>query len=280
MIDLKKAVSFVLSIIVFSTAIFVDSCDKALVTVDFLKTGSSDCIIIKTKNHSVLIDTAYSESFEIIENKLYNLGVNTLDYLILTHYDKDHIGSASKVLTKYSPKEVFVTYDKPKVCSKAHKDYLKTINKHKIIPTVVNKQTKLNFDDVELLIIPPKKKLYSRDVSNNSSLVVAMRQASCSFLFSADVEYERIEEMLAQNIGHYDVLKVPHHGWYEKNTSEFIEKVSPKYSVVTNVNGYRKIPRTVSAIISSGSYLYTTAKGAVTVKCYDGYFSVYQNYVW
>lgn len=272
--------SFFLSIIMFSVTIFVDSCDKALVTVNFLKTGSSDCIIIKTENHSVLIDTAYSESFEIIDNELKTLGIDKLDYLILTHYDKDHIGSASKILTNYSPKKIYVTYDKPKVCSKAHREYLNTVNQSDFNPIVVKSLTELNLDEVKLMIIPPEKRWYSRDLSNNSSLVVAMYQDSCSILFAADVEYERLQELIDKDIGHFDVLKVPHHGWYEKNTPQFIEKVSPKYSVVTNANGYSKIPRTVSAIISSGSYLYTTAKGAVTVKCYDGYFSVYQNYVW
>ena len=270
--------SFFLSIIIFSVTIFVDSCDKALVTVDFLKTGSSDCIIIKTENHSVLIDTAYSESFEIIDNELKTLGVDKLDYLILTHYDKDHIGSAAQVLTKYSPQKIFVTYDKPKVCSKAHREYLNTVNKSGFKPIVVKRLTELSLDDVKLTIIPPKKRWYSHDLSNNSSLVVAMYQESCSFLFAADVEYERLEELIDQDIGHFDVLKIPHHGWYEKNTPQFIEKVFPKYSIVTNANGYSKIPKTVSAIISRGSYLYSTSKGAVTVKCYDGYFSVHQKY--
>ena len=270
--------SLFLSIIIFSTTIFVDSCDKPLVTVDFLNTGSSDCIIINTENHSIMIDTAYSESLGIIENKLQNIGIDTLNYLILTHYDKDHIGSAAEIVKRYSPKTMYVTYDRPRVCSNAHKTLIETIKSLNIAPTVVRNRIKLILDDVEIEIIPPKEKGYHKDLSNNSSLVVSLKHQSCSFLFAADIEYDRIQELINLDIGSYDILKVPHHGWYENNTIEFMRKVSPKYSIITNVNGYRKIPQTVTAILSVGSYMYTTAKGEVSVKCYNGYYSVSQSH--
>ncbi len=275
---MKKAVSFILCLIIFSAGIFVRSNDKNFITVTFLKTGNSDCIIIKTTDAAIMIDTALEESFYDINAKLQSLKINKLDCLILTHYDKDHVGSASAIIKKYKPQKIYVTYDRPKIYSKAHKNYINTIESLGLNPTVVRKTLFVNYGNTHINVIPPKSDYYLFDSSNNSSLLVTLSFGSTSFLFTGDIERERISEILNDGIAHYDVLKIPHHGWNEDNTADFIKSVSPRYSVITNSTGYRKIPATVAALITCGSYIYSTTNGEVTFKCYKNYVAVSQNY--
>ena len=106
--------------------------------------------------------------------------------------------------------------------------------------------------------------------------MVTLEYGSTSFLFAADIERDRIAEVLSDGIGEFDVLKVPHHGFKESNSADFFRAVSPKYSVITNSTGYRKFPTTVANLISCGSYIYSTANGDVTFKCYKNYVAVSQ----
>ncbi len=274
---MKKAVSFILSIVIVSAALIVESSESRYTSVSFLSTRNSDCIIINTPTTSVMIDTAYDESFGVIYDKLNSMGIEKLDILILTHYDKDHVGSAAEIIKKFSPERIYVTYDRPKVYSKAHRRYINTVKKLKLTPNIVRDYTELDIGGALLKIYPPKMDSYLYDCSNNSSLVVALEQQSVSFLFAADIEELRIAELLDDGIGNYDVLKVPHHGWTECNTAQFIERVSPRYSVVTNKSGRKSIPSTAASIIANGSYLYTTARGEVAFKCYENYYTVSQN---
>ena len=67
-------------------------------TVDILKIGKADAIILRTQNHCVLVDAGEEDDGEEILSHLRTLGVTRLDCLILTHLDKDHIGSAAQIL--------------------------------------------------------------------------------------------------------------------------------------------------------------------------------------
>ncbi len=273
---MKKAVSFIMTLFFISTAIFVRSTDKNFITVCFLETGNSDCIIVKTQESAILIDTALQESYSYIDSKLKSMNIEKLDCLIITHYDKDHVGSAADVIKDYEPDEIYVTYDRPKVYSKAHKNFINIVKELKLEPTIIRENTSFQFSDTTLEIIPPKSDSFTQDASNNSSLMISLEYGSTSFLMTGDIESERIAEILTDGIGEYDVLKVPHHGWIEDNTSDLFKAVSPRYSVITNSTGYRKIPSTVAALISCGSYIYSTANGEVTFKCYKNHVAVSQ----
>ena len=60
------------------------------VTVDFLKVGKADVAVITTENHVVVIDCGEKTDGKKVRNCLNYLGRDTVDYMILTHYDQDH----------------------------------------------------------------------------------------------------------------------------------------------------------------------------------------------
>ena len=271
---MKRAVSFVCALLIVSTIIFVRSNDKCSAVVSVLKTGNSDCIIIKTNNYNIMLDTALESSYTVIKKHLNNMNIKRLDYLILTHFDKDHIGSASKIIKEYKPSIIFTTYPRTKIYSPAHKKLLNTFSKYSISPTVVENTTKLTLGDVVINIYPPHSDYYVFDSSNNSSLVVTMECGTNSFFFGADIEESRINEILNNGVKKYDVLKVPHHGIMEPNSTQLFKAVSAKYAIITA--GHKR-EEAVSALKRSGSYVYSTHKGVITFRCYPDYMSVSQN---
>ena len=67
----------------------------------FLDTGKSDCIVIEAGESVVLNDTADADDAAAICAYLDERGTTRIEYVILSHFDKDHIGSAADLLYRY-----------------------------------------------------------------------------------------------------------------------------------------------------------------------------------
>jgi len=68
---------------------------------EFLKAGNGDCILISTDNTNILIDGGLSYTYSReLEKRFKKLKDNEkfLDLVVLTHYDRDHIGGILKLL--------------------------------------------------------------------------------------------------------------------------------------------------------------------------------------
>src|SRR5690606_37383530 len=66
--------------------------------VHFLSIGQADSILIQQGNKNLLIDGGYWMSGRPILRYLKNIGVNKLDYLIVTHPHNDHIGGLPRII--------------------------------------------------------------------------------------------------------------------------------------------------------------------------------------
>ena len=74
--------------------------------IDILSTGKSDFILIECENKFIVIDCGLYESNTLIKDYLNYKGVNEIEYLILTHNDKDHIGSVPMILDNFKIKNL------------------------------------------------------------------------------------------------------------------------------------------------------------------------------
>lgn len=75
--------------------------DGGTFSLDILDTGKSDCIIVCMDGVTVVNDAADEDDFDSICAALERRGVQRIDYLVLSHYDKDHIGSAAALVRAY-----------------------------------------------------------------------------------------------------------------------------------------------------------------------------------
>ena len=75
--------------------------DGGTFSLDILDTGKSDCIIVCMDGVTVVNDAADEDDFDSICAALERRGVERIDYLVLSHYDKDHIGSAAALVRAY-----------------------------------------------------------------------------------------------------------------------------------------------------------------------------------
>ena len=87
---MKKATALLLALL-FVILCFV-SCNKTeaetkAFTIDLLKTGDSDCTIIRSGDKTILINTADKDDYSLICNTFSKRNIDSIDLMILTHFD-------------------------------------------------------------------------------------------------------------------------------------------------------------------------------------------------
>ena len=241
---------------------------EAAVKVTFFDVGKGDAVLIETANHCMMIDSGYDDTADVILDYLRERETDRLDYLLLSHFDKDHVGGADRILEEVETGTVL----QPDYQSDGgqYGEYMEVMRAQGKAPAVVTQTMELSLDGVEFVIYPPQKKDYEEE-DNDFSLVVRMRYGDGSFLFAVDCEKERLNELLEQREFELasDVLKVPHHGRKEKNSREFLSAVRPGTAVITSSKEKPADEEICGILEELGTDVYFTENGTVTV-CWDG----------
>ncbi len=199
----------------------------------FLDTGQSDCSLIMTGTHNVLIDCGDLDSGYIVTGALNALGVERLDYVVLSHPHVDHFGGLIDLCGEIPVGTILMPYVPDDMIPR-------TFNYSKLLAALdiagvrceyVRSGDAFPLGNSVLEIAAP---LYN-DYSELNDLSVAARfvHGENAFLFTGDME-KASERDLAESgaqIG-AEVLKVSHHGSAGSSCEEFLKSVSPKIAVV------------------------------------------------
>ena len=214
------------------------SCAAAqTLSVAFYDVGKADAILITTpEGYRILIDAAKNKEGKKLAERLTGEGVERIDSMIITHYDKDHVGGADQILENFEVGTVYMpVYDKE---SKQHTQFLEAIREYPPetveempIRTEIITETP---DGVTLRISTAHENFYGSDEENDFSLAVRMTYGDTKFLFAGDAESARQLELLSEGDVTCDVLKVPHHGKFEKSSPAFLTEASPKIAFISD----------------------------------------------
>lgn len=236
----------------------------AELTVQFFDAGKADAILLTTANSAVLIDAGEKGFGKTILAYLEDQGIEKLDYLIVTHFDQDHVGGAAKVINNIAVGAVLQS-NRPKD-SEEYEKYVKALNNAGIEPLTVRDAYAFTLDGVTYAVDPPRKNSYAEDESNNSSLIVSVTNGENRFLFTGDAQTERLAEFLDANDTAYDVLKLPHHGKDEPLMSALLESTGPAYAVITSSDDEPESATVVGELERTGVTVLLTREGAVTLR--------------
>lgn len=238
--------------------------------IHYIDVGQGDSILLEQDKCYMLIDAGTNECEGLIVDYLKKQGVTKLDYVIGTHPHEDHIGGMDKVIDNFDigtllmPKKIANT--------KTFKDVmLSAKNKGlKITKPVVG--TNYNLGKATFTILAPKNHDY--ESTNNYSIVQKLRFGNTSFIFTGDAE--AISEMEMVKGGYdlqSDVLKVGHHGSKTSTCQAFLDKVNPKYAIIScgKDNKYKHPNKsTMDRLKAKNISVYRTDESGTIVATSDG----------
>lgn len=173
--------------------------------VTFIDVGQGDATLISNLNYKILIDTGSAYNYHKLKKTLYEEGVYTLDYLLISHNDEDHCGNVDNLLNDFKVKNII--YEKGDI---AYKD--------------------LYFNCLDVGIF---------DNDNDNSVVYYLDINDYSFLFTGDIS-KNVERLIVNRyaIDKVNCLKVSHHGSATGTSSYFVGKILPDYAIISTNGKY------------------------------------------
>lgn len=239
------------------------------VDVSVLDVGKADCTVIQTENYTMMIDTAEKKDVDVIEEFLTANNITKIDYLELTHYDKDHIGGLKKLLKHGLEIGHIYAFDN-EATSGTYLDMMEALEEHELSLDYVEDMVEFTLDDLLVEIYPPMKDSYTtaassleEEMENEFSLVTKFIHGENVLLFTGDACNGRLAELPDQMNVEADFLKVPHHGRGDDNTNSFVKKVDAEYAVITCSDKNMPDQAVVNALEDTGAKVYETRNGQV-----------------
>lgn len=236
-------------------------------TVTILDIGKADAIVLSCGEETMVIDAGETDDGKELVNFLAWQGTQRVDVLIITHFDKDHVGGAARLVKKMEVGRVLLPdYEGD---NEEYAAFMAQLEKSGITPERLTKAVKLSLGEAEVLVEPPTD--YSlaatgQEVDNDLSLITTVTHGTQRLLFTGDAEKARLTEWLAQEKRlPCGFLKVPHHGNYNKALPELIAAVKPEIAAICDSAKNPAEERTLALLQREGVACYETKNGEIVV---------------
>jgi len=218
---------------------------KERLSVSFLDVGQGDSIVIRTPDgKTIVIDggqgatekSRFDAGEEVLIPFLESAGIKTIDMVVATHPDFDHLGGLVTLLRSKIPVRAVLDCGITHT-SKAYENFLAAIKARKIPLAVPKKGETLDWGEgVRAQVLAPQlplEKRLGRDL-NESSIVIRLEYRNVSFLFTGDAETSTEDEILSSGARvRSTILKVSHHGSRTASSPGFFYAVNPEVAVIS-----------------------------------------------
>ena len=256
---------FILYGVMLLAILFVRKPDEKL-RISFLDVGQGECILLcSPSGTTVMIDggsTSVSHPGQYrIQSTVKYQGIETIDYVYVTHPDTDHINGILEILEGMRPDHfAWNTFGRnseqktvsalnlkirnlliPDISGNEHYEQLIRLAEDVGVNLIILHSGMVLQDDwFTLTCLHPDRSFHSDDV-NDYSAVLDLRFGEFSALFTGDLGEEGEQLLLQSGPGEgnadlasgYDLLKVAHHGSRYSSSGGFLERVSPQWAVIS-----------------------------------------------
>jgi len=247
----------------------------------FLSLGNKnngDCIYVRAGDVDILIDAGSKEnSIPYIEDYLNDYVTDdTLEYVIITHADADHIVGFSKlngsIFDLYECKTIIdfaqVTKDRPEKTT--YKNYL--AEREDEIKAGATHYTALqcweqtdgakrSYTLSDSITMEIMYNYYYENVStdeNNHSVCLMFSHGSRKFMFTGDLEYDgeqKLVDYYGDKLPKVDLFKAGHHGSKTSSNDFLMARIEPTICVVSCCAGYNEFGANPENIFPSQPFI-------------------------
>lgn len=239
-IRLKKKKSITILIILMSAVLVFRYIPKEL-RIYFVDVGQGDCTFIVTpQNQTILVDGGGSEfsQYDVGKNivipYLLDRGYTKIDYIMISHFDRDHVGGILSLMEELQVENVI--FARQEENSNNYQEFIELVKEKNIKLIMVEKGSRIRIEnEIYFDILWPQKKQMKENPFNNNSIVAKLVYHEFSILFTGDIE-EKAEKEILQEINpsclETTVLKVAHHGSKTSTTTDILKEIKPKIAFI------------------------------------------------
>ena len=215
--------------------------------INMIDVGQGDGIVVSCGGRHVLIDGGSTSAknvgkYRIIPFLKYK-GIGTLDAVVLTHEDEDHMSGIVEVMDDMEKGGIFIkSLILPEVSMSSRGDnyhLLEMRAKELSIPiSYIDTGEKFLLGRAEFTCLNPELHMEC-DGANAYSTVLHMKYGNFTALFTGDVEkegQENLKRVIESSNGIYSdvtLLKVAHHGSMYTTDNEFLKLITPKVALIS-----------------------------------------------
>lgn len=235
-------------------------------TVTFLDVGQGNAILVEQDEHYMLVDGGDREYSSFVVSYLKQEGIDTLDYVIASHYDSDHINGVVGALNVFQCLNFWgPDYETD---TRVYQS-LQSILAEKGIETIYpNVGEEYSLGNATFQVVCPDA--YNHNDVNDNSIGIKLLHGENSFLFCGDAGIEVENAMLQSDLDlSADVYLASHHGSAGSSSEDFLKAVNPDIVVFSvgadNEYGHPAV-EVVNRVEQMGAEIYRTdLQGTITV---------------
>lgn len=231
----NRFVTFILSVLLALTLVLPGSAVTAKadgqgnMAVHFIDVGQGLAILVQSGGENLLYDGGNRSHADEVVQYLKNQQVETINYMISSHYDEDHLGGLVKCLDNFEVDHVLGS-DYVHT-SDLFNTFMNTATAHAIIVEYPSVGDTYEFGTGSFTVMAPDG--ISQN-SNDNSVIIRLVNGNNSFMFMGDAEETSEQDMISTGMNlDCDVLSLGHHGSASSTSWDLLEAASPSWAVIS-----------------------------------------------
>ncbi|MFC1612416.1 ComEC/Rec2 family competence protein [Patescibacteria group bacterium] len=198
----------------------------------FCDVGQGDGAFINLGKEQVVIDGGPDNKFIGCIGKYMPYFDRKIEYMIISHPDKDHFVGAVEVLKRYNVEKVFINGDESDI-----PEYIEFLKEAIDNIIIMDERSDIKFENGQIDFIYPSYKLQATSYkdSNDNSLVFRFEYNGKSILFTGDISKKVEESFLPRSdiCIKSDILKISHHGSKTASSEAFLGIMKPELAIIS-----------------------------------------------
>lgn len=198
--------------------------------VHFLDVGQGLSILVQSDGQTMIYDGGDKSTSSFVVSYLQKQNITTIDYLISSHYDSDHMAGLIGCLNAFDVKNVISSdYEHD---SKLYQSFIQTVADKGLPMQHPAVGTEFSFGSGSFQILAPA--IIDPNDSNKNSVAIKLTNGDNSFIFTGDAESTSEKAMCESGIDlSCDVLVPGHHGSATATSWDFLQATVPDYAVIS-----------------------------------------------
>ncbi len=236
MINKKTILVILFALNIFSWSSVWNLSQQVGCQVCFLDVGQGDSILVEpSAGHQIIIDGGPDNTLSQKLEERMPFWDKTIDLIVLTHTDKDHLFGFLNVLKNYKVENILWTGIQVK--SSVFQEWKKAIKDEGAKIWIAKKGFRIILPAHRYFqVLYPFQSLEGREIkiANQTSIVMMLNTESEKILFTGDIP-KKVENWLIEDNAplRADILKIPHHGSKTSSSEEFLRAVSPRLAIIS-----------------------------------------------